>query len=86
MRISGSMFLDVVPVGITSIRLLQLVRQTSWKAHGVSATADPRAILVMRLLQHANLRIQVLEAHGDAEALEGEGSLVGDQRLASTPL
>lgn len=47
---------------------------------------DPLAIFVMCLLQRATLRIQVAEAHGDTEALGGEGNLVSDQGLANAAL
>ena len=47
---------------------------------------DLRGVRLMRLVQRASLRVQVVEAHGDAGALEGEGNLVGDQGLAHAAL
>ena len=78
------MSLDVVLVGMTttSASFSQSLLQGSRRVHH----GDLRTILLMRLVQRAALRVQVVEAHRDTGALEGEGNLVSDQGLANAAL
>ena len=68
------------------VRLLQPVRQSLLQGSRRVHHGDLRTILLMRLVQRAALRVQVVEAHRDTGALEGEGNLVSDQGLANAAL
>ena len=86
MRISGSMSLDVVRVGMTTTSAsFSHSDSASWSAPGVSTTATCAPVRLVGAVQGAALGVQVVEAHGDAGALEGECYLVGDQDLPTPP-
>ena len=68
------------------VSFLQPVRQPLLQGPRRVHHGDLCGVRLMRLVQRAALRIQVVEAHGDAGALEGEGNLVGDQGLANAAL